>query len=47
MSAVSTGGGDQDSSYKADVTINTVYISNWRPISNVDKKKVIAESKNK
>ena len=45
MSSISTGGGDQDGSYKSDGTINTGYISNWRSLSNSEKKKVIAKRK--
>ena len=45
VSAVSTWGGDQDGAYKADGTINTGYISNWRQLSNEDKKKVLSERK--
>ena len=46
MSAVSTGGGNQDYAYKTDGTINTGYISNWISLSNTDKKIVISERKN-
>ena len=45
MSAVSTGSGYQDNAYKADGKINTLCISYWRSLSNVDNKKVISESK--
>ena len=44
-SYVSTGGGDQEVTYKSDITINTGYISNWILLSNEDKKKFIAERK--
>ena len=46
VSAVSTGGKDQDGAYKSDGTINTVYIHNCRYLSNVNNKKFIAERKN-
>ena len=43
MSAVRTGGGDQDGVYKAEITINAIYIPDWILLSNADKKKVITE----
>ena len=43
MSAVRTGGVDQDGTYKAVGTINTGYIPNWISLSNSDKKKVISK----
>ena len=45
VSAVSKGGRDQDSAYKAGGTINTEYINNWRSLLNSDKKKVVAKRK--
>ena len=43
VSDESTGGRDQDGSYKADGTINTGYIPNCTSLSNEDNKKVIYE----
>ena len=45
VSAVITGSGEQEVAYKADGTTNTGYITNWRYLSNEDKKKVSYESK--
>ena len=47
VSAVNTGGGEQDGAYKSERIIDTGYIPNWRPGSNAYKNKVIAERNKK
>ena len=45
VSAVSTGGGYQEGDYKANGTINTGHIANFRYLQNTYMKKVITERK--
>ena len=47
VSAVITGSGEQEVAYKADGTTNTGYITNWRYLSNEDKKKLVMKVRRK